>query len=289
VLVQNAEAALKEAKASGEKYLHHRLEMNSELARRVGTEQRLRLALDHDQFVLHYQPKIALRTGLVTGVEALLRWNDPEQGLVAPARFLPLLESSGLIVPVGAWVLQRALHDRARWLGMGLPAVRVAVNVAPMQIGRRGFTHQVLQCLSGTCADSGLDLEITETALMHDLPGISRRLRALRAAGVRIALDDFGTGYSSLGLLSRLPVDVLKIDRRFIRGLPTDPASVTLTRTIVGLASGFGLKTVAEGVESATQLGLVRELGCDYSQGYLHARPQPAPQIERVLARQLQR
>jgi diguanylate cyclase (GGDEF)-like protein len=285
-LAQRAEAALKQAKESGEQYLHYQIEMHSDIAERLALEHRLRAALDERQLVLHYQPQVSLATGRIESVEALVRWQDPERGLVLPGQFLSVLESSGMIVSVGEWVLHQAAEDCLRWWRAGLP-VRVAVNVSAQQVRRRTFVEQVLAaaqpCLGERC---GIDLEITETGLLHDVEGASRKLRELRAAGVRVALDDFGTGYSSLGLLSKLPVDLVKIDRSFITGLPEDKASVTLVSSVIGLASAFGLKVVAEGVETEGQLGMLRDMGCDQSQGYLHSRPLPSEQLESLLRRQ---
>jgi diguanylate cyclase (GGDEF)-like protein/PAS domain S-box-containing protein len=284
-LTQRAEAALKQAKDSGEPYLHYQVQMHSELAERLALEHNLRNALDEEQFVLHYQPQVNLATGRIEGVEALLRWNDPQNGLVQPARFLPVLESSGMIVPVGDWVLQKAAEDCQRWNSAGLGPLRVAVNVSAQQIRRRSFVEHSLAA-GAQCAGNGggLDLEITETGLLHDVDGASRKLRELRAAGMRVAIDDFGTGYSSLGLLSTLPVDLLKIDRTFISGLPADRASVTLVTSIIGLASAFNLIAVAEGVETLEQLEILRRLKCNHSQGYLHSRPVPVAQLEKLLA-----
>jgi diguanylate cyclase (GGDEF)-like protein len=286
-LAQRAEAALKQAKEAGEQYLHYQIEMHSDIAERLALEHRLRAALDERQLVLHYQPQVSLATGRIEGVEALLRWQDPERGLVLPGRFLSVLESSGMIVSVGEWVLRQAAEDCLRWCRTGVGPVRVAVNVSAQQVRRRTFVEQVLAaaqpCLGERC---GIDLEITETGLLHDVEGASRKLRELRAAGVRVALDDFGTGYSSLGLLSKLPVDLVKIDRSFITGLPEDKASVTLVSSVIGLASAFGLKVVAEGVETEGQLGMLRDMGCDQSQGYLHSRPLPSEQLESLLRRQ---
>ena len=283
-LAQRAEAALKQAKEAGEQYLHYQIEMHSDIAERLALEHRLRAALDERQFVLHYQPQVSLATGRIDGVEALLRWQDPERGLVLPGHFLSVLESSGMIVAVGEWVLRQAAEDCLRWRGIGLRPLRIAVNVSAQQIRRRSFVEQVLAaahpCLGEGC---GIDLEITETGLLHDVEGASRKLRQLRTAGLRIALDDFGTGYSSLGLLSKLPVDLVKIDRSFITGLPEDRASVTLVSSVIGLASAFGLRTVAEGVETEAQLSMLRKMGCDQSQGYLHSRPLPAEQLEKLL------
>jgi diguanylate cyclase (GGDEF)-like protein len=286
-LAQRAEAALKRAKEAGEQYLHYQIEMHSEIAERLALEHRLRAALDERQLLLYYQPQVSLATGLIEGVEALLRWQDPERGLLLPGQFLPVLESSGLIVSVGEWVLRQAVKDCRRWRGAGLGPLRVAVNVSAQQIRRRTFVEQVLAAAEPSDREgAALDLEITETGLLHDVEGASRKLRELRAAGLRIALDDFGTGYSSLGLLSKLPVDLVKIDRSFIMGLPDDRASVTLVSSVIGLASAFGLKVVAEGVETDGQLQMLRKLGCDQSQGYLHSRPLPCERLEELLRAQ---
>jgi len=289
-LAQRAEAALKQAKEAGEQYLHYQIEMHSDIAERLALEHRLRAALDERQFVLHYQPQVNLATGLIEGVEALLRWQDPERGLVLPGQFLPVLESSGMIVTVGEWVLRQAAEDCLRWRRAGLGPVRIAVNVSAQQIRRRTFVGQVLAAARPCLGERyGLDLEITETGLLHDVDGASRKLRELRAAGLRIALDDFGTGYSSLGLLSKLPVDLVKIDRSFITGLPADKASVTLVSSVIGLASSFGLRVVAEGVETEGQLRILREMGCNQSQGYLHSRPVAAEQFAKLLREQGER
>jgi len=287
MLVQRAEAALKRAKESGELYLHYQLQMHSDMAERLALEHKLRVALDEQQFAVHYQPQVDIATGRIEGVEALLRWNDPEEGLVLPARFLHLLESSGMIVAVGEWVLSQAVADCLRWQHEGFGPLRVAVNVAALQIRRRNFVETVLKHTAGWAAPGyGIDLEITESGLLQDLEGTSKKLRELREAGLRIAIDDFGTGYSSLSLLSRLPVDLLKIDRSFISGLPADRASLTLVSSIIGLASAFDLTSVAEGVETREQLALLRRFGCQQSQGYLHSQPLPAQQMEELLMHQ---
>jgi diguanylate cyclase (GGDEF)-like protein len=286
-LVQKAEAALKHAKEIGEPYLHYKLDMRRAMAERLVLEHKLREAIDAQQFELVYQPQVNIKTGHIESLEALLRWNDPEHGLVMPASFLPVLESSGLIIPVGQWVAMRAMQDCDRWRLLGLRRpVRVAVNVSAVQFRGRAFIDFMLNLVkdwSGDPQGFGIDLEITETALLQDVDGANRQLRELRAAGIRIALDDFGTGYSSLGLLSKLPVDLLKIDRSFISGLPGDHTSMTLTRTIIALASAFGLLTVAEGVETAEQFELLQDLNCDQSQGYFHCPPVPAQEIDKLL------
>ncbi len=284
-LVQHAEAALKHAKESGEQYLHYHLELHSRIAERLELEHKLSAAIAEDQFVLHYQSQLNLRTGAVEAVEALLRWNDPGRGIVPPQDFLPVLESTGMILTVGQWVLSRVAADCERWHRMGVPRLCVAVNVSAVQLRQPNFVARVLECQRrlSACGGFGLDLEITETTLLQDLEGTGAKLRQLRTAGVRIALDDFGTGYSSLGLLSRLSVDVLKIDKTFVRGVPGDPASVVLVETILRLASAFRLTTVVEGVETEEQLQALRDMHCDSWQGFLHGSPVPAAQIEQQL------
>lgn len=286
ILVQRAEAALKRAKESGERYLDYRPEMSRETANRVVLEHKLRTALEERQFELHYQPQVDLKTGKIDSAEALLRWREPGGDLVLPGRFLPALESSGLIVPLGNWALLQAVSDLEGWRQAGCGPMRVAVNVSAQQLKQREFLHGLLG-LAGRLAPLagfGLDIEITETTLLQDLEGTSAKLRELRQAGIRVALDDFGTGYSSLGLLSKLPVDVLKIDRSFVRGLPEDAASVTLVASIVELASAFDLITVAEGVETAEQLAGLRALRCSHSQGFLHGAAVPARELGKMLA-----
>jgi len=285
-LVQNAEAALKEAKISGEQYLHHRIEMNSELARRVSMEHRLREALDKEQFRLHYQPKIELRTGRIVGAEALLRWDDPESGIVTPGTFLPLLESAGLMAATDAWVVKQAVADCRQWRRRGLLPIRVAVNLSPAGLRRRNIARYILDCIGDLAGNEhwGIDIELTEAAFTGDSSAFVHTLRLLRGTGIRIAIDDFGTGYSSLGRLSNLPIDTLKIDRSFIQCLPSDRKSCTLVTTIIGLARAFDLTTVAEGVEDRAQLEYLTRQGCNESQGYLHSRPVPVSEFEGWLA-----
>jgi diguanylate cyclase (GGDEF)-like protein len=286
-LVQNAEAALKAAKASGETMLRHKPGMNSALAERLAVEHRLRAALDQNQFVLHYQPKVSLTTGRIVGVEALLRWMDPLRGLTTPNAFLPILESTGLIGAVGEWAVKKAVEDSHRWAALGFTAIRVAVNAAPVQLRRRDFAAKVIGASAtlDTQKGWGLDIEITEGALLDDASWTLRTLRVLRGAGVRVAIDDFGTGYSSLSRLSQLPVDTLKIDRSFTSRLPGNQTGCTVVSTIIALARAFNMSTVAEGVETREQLAFLERAGCNESQGYLHSRPTPAAALELLLAR----
>jgi diguanylate cyclase (GGDEF)-like protein len=287
VLVQNAEAALHSARATGERQLHYCPEKHSALVGRLALEHKLRVALEKQQFELHYQPKVNMVTRRLEGVEALIRWRDPEAGLVSPAAFLPLLESTGMIVDVGDWVIRQAASDCHRWLRDGLPPVRVAVNIAPAQLRLADFALHFLKAVHGwSSAAAGLDIEITEGSLNEDSALEIKTLRQLRSAGVPIAIDDFGTGYSSLSRLSSLPIDILKIDRSFVQPLAHDTGARTLVKTIIALARSFNLKTVAEGVETQEQLDYLWHAGCEQFQGYLHSKPVPAAQLVEYLARE---
>lgn len=280
-LFMNAEAALKKAKAIGERFLFFTPKMTAAVAIQIALENRLRRALEEDQFELHYQPKIDLATGALTGVEALIRWNDPQTGLVAPGQFIPVLEETGLINEVGRWALRRAVHDYVRWCNAGLAAVPVAVNVSPLQLRDRHFVDEIRDAVGVDArAAAGLELEITESLIMEDVVHSSAVLSGIRAMGVRIAIDDFGTGFSSLSYLSRLPVDRLKVDRSFIVDMANTADGVTLVSTIVTLAHAMKLNVVAEGVETEQQLDSLRAMGCDEMQGFLFSRPVPADVLE---------
>ena len=284
-LLQNAEAALRKARESGEQYLHHRLEMNSEVAERLALEQRLSTALAQRQFLLYYQPKIEIRTVRIIALEALLRWRDPEHGIASPAVFLPILESTGMIVQVGEWVIQQAAEDCQRLKSQGGPSlIRIAVNVSPLQLRRRHFAEQFLEIASRTPeVQYELDIEIVEGVLLDDSTCAIEQLQILRASGVRVAIDDFGTGYSSLSRLSQLPIDMLKIDRSFTSRLGVDETSATVVSTIIQLANAFGMITCAEGVETTEQLEMLATLGCHQAQGYLFGHPVPIADIERLI------
>jgi diguanylate cyclase (GGDEF)-like protein len=285
-LVQNAEAALKAAREDNQKYMMYGLVTQRPTSRSLALEARLSGALDRDEFRLHYQPKVDIESGRIEGFEALLRWQDTEDGLVAPSLFVPLLERSGAIVDVGEWVLLQAVRDMRDWNAAGFAAIRVAVNVSPLQLRRRDFVDQVLASIG--CADKQpccVDIEITESMLMQDLELSIRKLVQLREAGIGIAIDDFGTGYSSLRLLARLPVDTLKVDRSFIQSIADTPNVMTLVSTVVSLARAFNMHTVAEGVETAEQLQILRAMKCDQAQGYLYGRPTPASDVPAAIAR----
>jgi diguanylate cyclase (GGDEF)-like protein len=283
-LVQNAEAALRSAKTTGEKYLHHRLELSTAVVSRMTMEHRLRGAVERQDFELHYQPKVDVRTRQIRGLEALVRWRDPEAGLVMPNVFLTLMESSGLIVPLGDWILRQAATDLRRWQGAGLFAGRVAVNISPVQLRRRAFADHLLDLVGEWRSDStGIDIEITEGVLIDDVSSAVSQLRMLRRSGVRVAIDDFGTGYSSLSRLAELPVDMLKIDRSFVAQLTTSGPGKTVAETIITLGKAFNMTTLAEGVETADQFDMLAGMGCDQSQGYLHSRPVSAADVEPLL------
>jgi diguanylate cyclase (GGDEF)-like protein len=275
-LLQNAEAALKRAKASGESYLFYRTEMNATVAEILLLENKMRHALDKEQFVLHYQPKIELANGKISSLEALIRWEDPETGLVPPARFIPLLEETGMILEAGRWALHKAMKDSRYWQAEGIPPLRVAVNVSAIQLRQKEFVDVVRDVIKGLPTGThGLDLEITESLIMEDIEGVIGKLRALRDLGVNIAIDDFGTGYSSLRYLAKLPVNSLKIDRSFISTMVDETDSMNIVSTIISLAHSFKLKVTAEGVDSEEQLQLLKLLKCDEIQGFLISKPLP--------------
>lgn len=280
-LFKNAEAALKRAKASGQRYLFYQEEMTAAVAAKLTLENQLRRAIDLEEFELHYQPKVDAGTTRVIGAEALIRWNDPRTGLVSPARFIPILEETGLIHEVGRWALKRAIADYLRWRRAGLRCVRIAVNVSPLQLRHRDFADEVRQALAvDDAAGVGLELEITESVIMEDVQHSIASLRAIREMGVSIAIDDFGTGFSSLGYLSRLPADKIKIDRSFTTGMTAGADGLALVSGIISLAHSFNLSVVAEGVETQEQARLLKLLKCDEQQGFLYSRPLPAARFE---------
>jgi EAL domain-containing protein (putative c-di-GMP-specific phosphodiesterase class I) len=247
--------------------------MTARVAEKLALESRLREAAERQEFVLHYQPKVAVDGHAVVGLEALIRWQNPQVGLVPPLAFISLLEETGLILEVGSWALERAARDRRAWVEAGLKPPRVAVNVSPLQLRQADFVQSVERALAAGAVPAGIDLEITETLVMQDIQASIEKLSALRRLGVGVAIDDFGTGYSSLFYLARLPVEALKIDRSFISTLGEDETTLTLVRTMISLAHSLGLKVVAEGVETDGQAKLLAKLGCDEMQGYLFSRP----------------
>ena len=275
-LFKNAESALKKAKISGDKYLFYAQNMTVSVAGRLTLENQLRQALEHEEFVLYYQPKINLISGMVTGAEALLRWNDPATGLVSPNRIIPILEETGLMHDVGRWALNEAVTTYRRWHTSGLKAVPIAVNVSPMQLRNRGFVAEIRQAIGDDpIAAAGLEVELTESLIMEDVRASIATLRSIRALGVTIAIDDFGTGFSSLSYLARLPIHTLKIDRSFVIDMGAGPEGLALVSTIINLAHSMKLNVVAEGVETEEQSRLLRLLNCDETQGYWFGRPVP--------------
>jgi diguanylate cyclase (GGDEF)-like protein len=266
---RNAEAALKKARLSSDRYLFYAQKMTETVTGRLVLDYQLRHALDNDQFVLHYQPKVSLATGKLTGAEALIRWNHPQLGLVPPGQFIPILEETGLIFEVGRWALHEAVKQHVRWRAAGL-SVRISVNVSPLQLRNRAFIAEIEEAIGlGANAAAGLELEITESLIMEDIKHMIGALRTIRAMGVSIAIDDFGTGFSSLSYLAKLPTDTLKIDRSFVMDMNAGPEGVALVSTIISLAHSLKLKVVAEGVETNEQAGVLRKLNCDEMQGFL--------------------
>ncbi len=284
-LFRNAEAALTKAKASGEPHLFYTPQMTERGGERLTLENQLRQALEKEEFVLHYQSKVDSTTGAILGVEALIRWNSAELGLVPPMKFIPLMEETGLILEAGAWALSKAVQVHSQWLKQGLAAPRIAVNVSPIQLRKRDFVATVGHALKQGAVPPGIDLEITESVIMEDIQGNIEKLKQIRDLGVSIAIDDFGTGYSSLAYLAKLPVQTLKIDRSFIITMLEDSDTMTLVSTIISLAHSLRLKVVAEGVDAELQAEFLRSLGCDEMQGYLFSRPLPIEEITALLSK----
>ncbi|MES2934521.1 MAG: EAL domain-containing protein [Pseudomonadota bacterium] len=286
-LLRNAEVALKNAKSANTRALFYTPAMNARAAETLSVENRLRRALEDDQFLLYYQPKFDLASGQLTGLEALIRWQEPGVGLVLPGKFIYVLEETGLIVEVGRWVIQRAHRQYQQWLARGFAPPRIAVNVSQLQIRRPEFVDDVLEVLS-SAAPAEIEIEITESLFMADGDKnlAKDKLATLRETGITIAIDDFGTGYSSLSYIAHLPIDTLKIDRSFIIDMATSAQNMAIVKTIISLAHSLTLKVVAEGVETEQQATLLRQLGCDQVQGFVFSRPLPADAIEPLLTRQ---
>lgn len=285
VLIKNADAALGRAKEQGRNhYQFYTNDMNAAAFQRLMLENRLRRALSQEEFVVYYQPQVSLETGLVVGVEALLRWFHPDHGMVPPAEFIPLAEETGLIVPIGEWVLETACAQVRSWHERGFAGLRLAVNLSARQFQQRDLVGRIGRMLERLgFPPEDLQLELTESVVMRDAAESAQRLRDLTALGVELALDDFGTGYSSLGYLRRFPIRALKIDRTFVHDIATDPTSAALCRAIVALGTSLELRVVAEGVETPEQLRLLRAFGCHEMQGYLYSRPLPAGELLALL------
>jgi diguanylate cyclase (GGDEF)-like protein/PAS domain S-box-containing protein len=273
-LVRNADTAMFRAKNSGRNaYEFYTASMNERALEQLHLERRLRRALERDEFVLHFQGRRNIRTGEVTGCEALLRWSGPD-GIVEPAQFVSLLEESGLIIPVGDWVVQRACSQIAEWRRAGLAPMPVAVNISARQFNQRNLAAKIESALRENGVDGSLlEIELTESTAMQNADDAIVVMRRLKALGVRIAIDDFGTGHSSLSYLKRLPIDLLKIDRSFVTGLPATEDDASITKAIITMAHSLGLKVIAEGVENPQQLAFLAANACDEVQGYLFSRP----------------
>ncbi len=284
-LLKNADAAMYRAKELGGDSIHFYTEdLNTRLLERLTLERQLRRAIDQGELLLHYQPQVDLSTGRVTGVEALVRWQHPELGLVSPGRFIPLAEESGLIVPLGDWVLRQACEQNKAWQAAGLAPISMAVNLSARQLARGELFRLLRRILEKTGLDSGyLELELTESSVMDDPVEMLSKLRRLKELGVTLSIDDFGTGYSSLSQLKRFPFDKLKIDQSFVRDVTSDPDDAAIALTIIGMAQSLNLQVIAEGVETEGQLRYLMRHGCNEVQGYLFSRPRPAETIETML------
>ncbi len=285
-LMRCADTAMYHAKeCGGSQFQFYTEKMNLAAAQFFEIEQRLRGALGQNRFQLHYQPLIDLARGAVCGMEALIRWTDPEKGMIAPGAFIPVAEQTGLILPIGDWAIRAACRQMAAWERAGLPPVPAAVNLSPRQFFKTDLVQSVRQALAdtGLSADR-LEIEITESTLMQNADETSVKLRQLADMGVILAIDDFGTGYSSLSYLKRFPVHKLKIDQSFIRDLGMDSDDQAIVSAIVTLARGLGMKALAEGVETAGQVDALIDAGCDYCQGYYFARPHPGDETAALFA-----
>jgi diguanylate cyclase (GGDEF)-like protein len=284
-LLRSADAAMYRAKRQGGgTYQFFFPAMNLKASQRLAMARGLKDALDRDEFVLHYQPEVDLATGRVVGVEALVRWRQADLGLVAPGQFLRVAEETGLIVPLGDWVLNRACTQARTWQDEGLPRLRVGVNLSGQQFNQPGLQNKVTQALngSGLRADC-LELELTEGGIMRDETSAVATLKRLDAMGIRLAIDDFGTGYSSLSQLHRFPFDTLKIDQSFIQDIRTHQDDGALVRAIIAMAHGFSLNVLGEGVETAGQVEFLRRHGCDQTQGFYFSHPLPADSVTDLL------
>lgn len=285
-MLRNADAAMYYAKACGRNtYQCFRTEMNTRADRRRLVEGSLRRALQQDEFVLHYQPQIDLVSGAMTGAEALIRWRNPDLGLVYPGEFIPIAEECGLIVPIGRWVLRQACRQVQAWLDAGLSVVPVAVNISAVEFRHRDFLDGLTMILRETgLASRYLELELTESVLMHDVESSTAVLGALKAMGVGLAIDDFGTGYSSLSYLKRFPIGTLKIDQSFVRDIATDADDAAIVSAVIGVGRSLKQRVIAEGVETHAQLAFLRMQRCDEGQGFQFSHPLSAEDFAHLLA-----
>lgn len=287
-LLKHADIAMYRAKAHGRNtFQFYAAEMNTTTLEWLLMESNLRRAIKQNEFVLHYQPLISLQSGLMVGVEALIRWQHADLGMIMPDRFIGIAEETGLINQIGDWVLGEACRQAQRWIDAGIPLAVMAVNVSPVQFRQIGFVDAVAGALAASGLEAGvLELEVTEGTVMHDADATLGTLSALDRMGVALSVDDFGTGYSSLAYLKRFPVNKLKIDRSFIRDLETDLDDQAIASTIVSMGRNLRMTVLAEGVETLEQLTLLRNMDCDMAQGYYFSRPQSAGEITQLLREQ---
>ena len=277
-LLKSAMAAMQRAKELGRNnFQFYTAELNTRLGDRLALQTLLRRALERDEFLLHYQPKVDLKSGCVTGAEALLRWNSPDRGMVPPLEFINTLEDTGLIIEVGRWILEKAMAQHAEWRKTDPRAPRIAVNISSIQLAQKNFVSMIGDIVNKYGREAcGLDIEITETLVMKDVQANTVKLKAIRDMGVGVAIDDFGTGYSSFSYLITLPIDALKIDRSFILNIAGNEGHRSIVSTIISLAHLMRHKVIAEGVDAEEQVRLLEQLGCDEIQGYYFSRPLPA-------------
>ena len=284
-LIKNADTAMYQAKENGRQgFQFFKPVMNARAVERQSIEESLRRASERQEFALHYQPKINLMTGKITGAEALIRWRHPKRGLVSPADFIPVAEQCGLIRPIGAWVLREACEQARDWLDAGLPVTSIAVNVSAMEFRAENFLDGLFEILSETgLAPNSLELELTESVLMKHAASTAIILQTLRESGIRVAIDDFGTGYSSLSYLRKFPVDAVKIDQSFVRQISNAGDDTTIVKAVIGMARALKLRVIAEGVETLEELAFLRAYRCDEAQGYYFSQPVPAQQFAMLL------
>lgn len=286
-LTKNADMAMYLTKEDGKNgFRFFNKEIRTQSIERLTLETALRRALDRNQFALHYQPKVDMTTGQITGVEALLRWTHPDLGVLPPAQFVPLAEETGLIVPIGRWVLKEACAQNMAWQRRGLRPVSMAVNLSPRQFG----DEHLLQDIDEALAASGmspvlLQLEVTESMVMRNVSRAIKVLDAIQSRGIRLAIDDFGTGYSSMSLMKQFPIDTIKIDRSFVRDLPKDSEDQAIAQAIISMGKALGMTVIAEGVETVEQQTFLRNHACDEMQGYLFSKPVPPQQLADLLRR----
>ena len=284
-LLKNAGAALSHVrKNGGDNYKFFTPDLRDTALSRMALENELRRALERGEFELHYQPKVDMVTGRMIGMEALLRWNHPDLGLVPPLDFIPLAEETGLIIPIGEWVLKTACAQTKMWHDQGFD-LNIAVNLSPRQFQQTDLVGTINEIVRASGCDPGcLNLEVTESSIMNNAESAVTTLRELRSTGIKISIDDFGTGYSSLGVLKDLPIDVLKIDKTFVNDVTSKPDDAALVTAVITLAHNLRLKVVAEGVETDEQLKFLRQLHCDEWQGYLYSKPLAVGAFERLLS-----